>query len=108
LNPTKLKIQNPPTTFDLQAHWARAKRQQHLPKELALYLNHQQYQSFISEKTRDVTWLTPKLCGVAAPNLAQKAMPAVSKGSTINSLRAKNKCYTLSLSLSALLLRSER
>jgi len=76
LNPTKLKIQNPLSTFDLQAHWARAKRQQLLPKELALYLNRQQYQSFISGKTRDVTWLTPKLCGAGAPNSRQSVSAA--------------------------------
>ena len=29
---------NPLRSNDLQAHWARAKRQQHLPKELALHL----------------------------------------------------------------------
>ncbi len=56
---------NPLRSNDLQAHWARAKRQQHLPKELVRFLKVQQYLSFIRERHKDATWLTPKLCGVA-------------------------------------------
>ena len=99
---------NPLRSNDLQAHWARAKRQQHLPKELAIHLRVQQYLSFICGKTRDVTWLTPKLCGAGAPNTGQYTMPAESKSSANSFLLAKNKCYTLSLSLPALRLPSER
>jgi hypothetical protein len=51
-------------------------------------------------RKRNVTWLTPKLCGGAAPNTPQNAMPAISKGSTINILWTANKCYALSLPLS--------
>jgi len=38
--------------------------------------------------------------GKASYNIAQKAMPGISKGSTINFLLAENKCYAFSLSLS--------
>jgi hypothetical protein len=70
---SKQKEKDPQNTNELQAHWARAKRQQHLPKELVLHLKVQQYQSFICGKTRYVTLLTPKLCGAGAANTAQKS-----------------------------------
>ena len=86
---------------DLQPLSARAKRQQHLPKELAFHLRVQQYPSFISGKTRTVSYETLKLCGAAAPNTAQKSNAGLSlRAEQFNHLKSENKCNALSLSLS--------
>ncbi len=107
-HPCTLKL-NPLRSNDLQAHWARAKRQQHLPKELAIYLNLQQYQSVISGKTRDVTWITPKLCGAGAPNTGQYTMPAeYQRFSRLIIYWLRINVMGLSLSLPALRLPSAR